>query len=70
MILYDTTSLDISIQRAKEWSRKHDEIIKRAAHRLKDVKYPDCVKICTAIRYLAPGECESVCPFKFNKKEE
>jgi hypothetical protein len=38
------------------------------ASELKEIPFPNCARICAAIGYLGTGECESVCPEKFNKK--
>jgi len=41
--------------------------MKRPAYTFKDMKFPDCATNCSAVSYLGVGECESVCPWKFNK---
>lgn len=44
--------------------------MKEPAHNLKDTPFPDCGSRCLAVEYLGVGECESVCPWKFNKDGE
>jgi hypothetical protein len=34
---------------------------------LKETSFPDCSVNCEAVRYLGASECESACPFKFDK---
>ena len=33
---------------------------------LKLIQFPDCYASCAAVECLGVGECESVCPYKFN----
>ena len=41
--------------------------MKKAAGELKNIEFPECSKNCLAVEYLGVGECESVCPFKFDE---
>lgn len=36
------------------------------ARALKHLPFPECGSTCAAVEYLGVGECESVCPFKFD----
>jgi len=44
--------------------------MKYPAHSPKQKKlpFPDCATNCAAIGYLGAGECENVCPWKFDAK--
>jgi len=39
----------------------------KPAHEFKTVSFPECAKDCAAVEYLGVCECESVCPWKFDK---
>ena len=39
-------------------------------YELKQVPFPECATNCEVVKYLGVGECESVCPWKFNLKKE
>ena len=41
-----------------------------SAYELKDVPFPDCASRCAIIGYMGVGECESICPFKFQTEEK
>lgn len=41
---------------------------KKPAQELSDLKFPECASQCLAVEYLGVGECESVCPKKFDEK--
>ena len=38
--------------------------IERTADELVDVSFPSCASVCSAIKELGAGECDSVCPEK------
>ena len=42
--------------------------MKQPAHTFKGVMFPECSKLCALVGYLGVGECESVCPWKFDSK--
>ena len=42
----------------------------QTAHSLKSVPFPECGTNCATITILGAGECESVCPYKFDKDGE
>ena len=42
--------------------------MKVPAENLTDIPFPDCAKDCAAVEYLGVGECEDVCPFKFEER--
>ena len=39
----------------------------KTAAELINIKFPYCSKECSTVELLGAGECESVCPSKFNK---
>lgn len=39
------------------------------AKELSNVKWPECSQNCEMIILLGAGECENVCPEKFDKKQ-
>ncbi len=41
--------------------------MKVPAMNLKDIPFPKCARNCLAVEYLGCGECENVCPNKFNE---
>jgi len=40
---------------------------KRAASELKHLLFPACSRYCSTMEYLGCGECEAVCPQKFDR---
>ena len=42
---------------------------KKVAWSLKNIAFPRCSDLCRTIKYLGVGECESICPWKFEKKD-
>lgn len=34
----------------------------------KNFKFPDCYSTCAIVKMLGVGECESICPRKFDKE--
>ncbi len=57
-------SLEIGRQDCPQF-RKWD-----TAANLKDVPFPECADTCGAVDYLGVGECESVCPHKFQEEDD
>ena len=42
------------------------EVARVPAYNLKTVAFPECAKRCALIHLLGAGECDSVCPWKFD----
>lgn len=40
--------------------------VKISSNRLNKIPFPECAKNCAAVEMLGCGECECVCPHKFN----
>ena len=41
---------------------------KKPAHTFRKIGFPECASRCAMVEYLGVGECESVCPWKFDKE--
>jgi len=41
--------------------------MKKPAHNFTSIPFPDCAKDCSTVEYLGCGECDYVCPWKFDK---
>jgi len=46
------------------WENEVDQLV--PIDEIKSLPFPDCAKNCGMIKELGAGECESVCPQKFN----
>ena len=62
------------IDRRTAWERGEVKgaplALRKKAHMLKAVAFPNCCNMCSAIESLGVGECESVCPWKFETKNK
>lgn len=39
----------------------------RTAYELRIIQFPDCASRCGVIKIMGAGECESICPYKFDE---
>ena len=51
----------------KECPRSQPAPVATSANKLDSIPFPECSKNCGAVEMLGVGECESVCPKKFDK---